>query len=223
MRNLRVLTPLFSSFGGISRSLSSTFKTAFWKLCHAILDKARKGAIFESDIVFRDEEEYGDNYDRIRETAGKLCIIRPVLRQKLFVVTMSRVRPHCVNMVRNVITSLRPTGSSKVEVAKAKSLSDDEMLPGWIQVLGGKEGAQGDKVGNAIDEQKKTTGTECKEKEKCDEDKPTGECEKEQELPTGRTKKRLMRHTSEWGELPDKRIRRYDTRIVIIGNVENDI
>ena len=68
-------------------------------------------------------------------------------------------------MVKNVITALRPTGSSKVEVGEAKSLSGDEMLPDWVHVLGGKEGAQGDKVGNALDGQKKTTGTECKETE----------------------------------------------------------
>ena len=73
---------------------------------------------------------------------------------KLFIAMMSQIRPHCVNMAKNVITSLRPTGSSKVKVGKAKSLSGDEMLPGWIQALGDNEGAQGDKVGNPLDEKR---------------------------------------------------------------------
>ena len=36
----------------------------------------------------------------------------------------------------------------------------------------------------------------------------------------GRTKKRLMRHASEWGKLTKKRIHRYDTRNIVIGNAE---
>ena len=75
--NLRALTPLFSSVEEDFQTLASNFKVAFWKIGQSVLEKSRKGTIFDDEMKMHESDAEEDNFDAVQDTAEKLIGFPP--------------------------------------------------------------------------------------------------------------------------------------------------
>ena len=93
-----------SDFSGVS----ATFKNAFWEIGAAILGKTRVGTVFDDNAQIAEADSDGDNIDIAHATAGKLSILRPVLKPALHTAMLTHVRRRCVEIFAQTLQAFYP-------------------------------------------------------------------------------------------------------------------
>ena len=72
------------------------------------MGRARAGTFLDKKVELRNSGSEEDNFDVVRESAGKLPILRPILKVEGFKPLHNLARRHIIQLVKDAILSLSP-------------------------------------------------------------------------------------------------------------------
>ena len=90
--------------------------------------------MFDKKNKLHDGESDQDNFDLIRDTSGKIALLKPILKPDIYRPIQNLVRRNCAPLLKQIINSMEPEDSQHEEDTKETKIKSDD-IPDWVLEL----------------------------------------------------------------------------------------
>ena len=105
---LRAIHPLLASATATIDKRSDRIQDGFYDMGNQVLDLAYKETMFDDSMKIHADDSEEDNFDIVMNTAGKLRILRPVLRPDIIDPMLSAVCTRCIAVLGDTLNTICP-------------------------------------------------------------------------------------------------------------------